>query len=93
MKKSDVYALITPQEMFTMIEDFADGLQEYMRERYSETVKQSIMNDVAEDILHILRDSGLEGRVGMIMLLHIAAAMYQAALEHDNARCPNTLLN
>lgn len=93
MKKPDMLLRITPVEMFSMIQDFADGLLDYVKEQDFDEELPLDCVALSEKILNIFRETETEGRIGIIVLLQTACAMYEMALEQKSQSCPKPLLN
>ena len=89
MKTEKELVAITPADMFDMIEDFADGLMDYVNPTTEE--RKEICN-VAGEIMKVLRNYNVERRLTIIMMLENAVAMYRTA-QQEQSSCSNRLLN
>ena len=73
---------ITPAEMFDMIEDFADSLMGYVNPTMEERIH---VCQLAEQIMNLLRKENIEGRLGIILMLQNAVAMYRIAQQEQSS--------
>jgi hypothetical protein len=81
MKKREVVIPVRTSDVFNMIEDFVDHLIDYMEEFHSEHVDALEIVQVGKSVLNVIEESGIEGRMGIIVLLQTAASMYRVGAQ------------
>jgi hypothetical protein len=87
-------------DVFNLIGDVADQLLMHIRRDHPELmVNEEFLVDVSRNILEVLRLSGIEGRILIVILLQTAVTMYHVAMtESEKGKaesCPEeeTFLN
>ena len=96
LKKETV--LISPSQMFDMIESFAGTVLGYMRACKSQHIDECTMMTLSERVLEECKESGLEGRIIIITLLETACALYRTSCDgtpvnEEFRECPREHLN